>query len=89
MLFLKISFHKVNFLFIIFLISFNFNSVWANNFISRGHYVEGSAGLAGLSDSASLGFDNVIPFSAEHGDGNALHKEHLLGWQHLPIWQLF
>ena len=30
---------------------------------------EGSAGLAGLSDSASLGFDNVIPFSAEHGDG--------------------
>ena len=39
MLFLKISFHKVNFLFIIFLISFNFNSVWANNFISRGHYV--------------------------------------------------
>ena len=39
MLFLKISFHKVSAFLIIFLISFNFNSVWANNFISRGHYV--------------------------------------------------
>ena len=39
MLFIKTSFHKVSALFIIFLISLNFNSVWANNFISRGHYV--------------------------------------------------
>ena len=39
MLFLKISFHKVSAFLIIFLISLNFNSVWANNFISRGHYV--------------------------------------------------
>ena len=39
MLFLKISFHKVSAFLIIFLISFNFNSVSANNFISRGHYV--------------------------------------------------
>ena len=30
---------------------------------------EGSQGLAGLSESASLGIDNVIPFSAEHGEG--------------------
>ena len=30
---------------------------------------EGSQGLVGLSDSASLGIDNVIPFSAEHGEG--------------------
>ncbi len=30
---------------------------------------EGSKGLIGLSESASLGFDNVIPISAEHGDG--------------------
>ena len=39
MLFIKTSFHKVSALFIIFLISLNFNSVWANNFISRGYYV--------------------------------------------------
>ena len=30
---------------------------------------EGKGGLVGLSDSAALGFDNVIPFSAEHGEG--------------------
>ena len=30
---------------------------------------EGSKGLIGLSESASLGFDNVIPISAEHGEG--------------------
>ena len=30
---------------------------------------EGSKGLTGLSEAASLGFDNVIPISAEHGDG--------------------
>ncbi len=30
---------------------------------------EGTGGLVGLSDSASLGFDNVITFSAEHGEG--------------------
>ena len=30
---------------------------------------EGSRGLIGLSESASLGFDNVIPISAEHGEG--------------------
>jgi len=30
---------------------------------------EGSKGLIGLSEAASLGFDNVIPISAEHGDG--------------------
>ena len=30
---------------------------------------EGSNGLIGLSESASLGFDNVIPISAEHGEG--------------------
>ena len=30
---------------------------------------EGSNGLIGLSESASLGFDNIIPISAEHGEG--------------------
>ncbi len=30
---------------------------------------EGSKGLIGLSESASLGFDNIIPISAEHGEG--------------------
>ncbi len=30
---------------------------------------EGSKGLVGLSESASLGFENVIPISAEHGEG--------------------
>jgi len=30
---------------------------------------EGSAGLVGLSESASLGFGSIIPFSAEHGEG--------------------
>ena len=30
---------------------------------------EGHQGFVGLSDSASLGIDNVIPFSAEHGEG--------------------
>ena len=39
MLFIKISFYKVSALFIIFLISLNINTVWANNFISRGYYV--------------------------------------------------
>ena len=39
MLFIKISFYKVSALFIIFLISVNINTVWANNFISRGYYV--------------------------------------------------
>ena len=39
MLFIKISFYNVSALFIIFLISLNINTVWANNFISRGYYV--------------------------------------------------
>ncbi len=30
---------------------------------------EGSQGLIGLSESASLGFDHIIPISAEHGEG--------------------
>ena len=30
---------------------------------------EGSKGLLGLSEATSLGFDNVIPISAEHGEG--------------------
>ena len=30
---------------------------------------EGSGGMLGLSESASLGFDIIIPFSAEHGEG--------------------
>ncbi len=30
---------------------------------------EGSKGLIGLSEAASLGFDNIIPISAEHGEG--------------------
>jgi GTP-binding protein len=30
---------------------------------------EGSSGLIGLSESGSLGFRSVIPFSAEHGEG--------------------
>ena len=30
---------------------------------------EGSSGLIGLSESGSLGFTSVIPFSAEHGEG--------------------
>ena len=30
---------------------------------------EGSQGLLGLSESSSLGFDNIIPISAEHGEG--------------------
>ena len=30
---------------------------------------EGSRGLVGLSEAANLGFDNVIPISAEHGEG--------------------
>ena len=39
MLFIKISFYKVSALFIVFLISLNINTVWANNSISRGYYV--------------------------------------------------
>ncbi len=30
---------------------------------------EGSKGLLGLSESNSFGFETIIPFSAEHGDG--------------------
>ena len=30
---------------------------------------EGSRGLIGLSEATSLGFDNIIPISAEHGEG--------------------
>ena len=30
---------------------------------------EGSGGMLGLSESTSLGFDIIIPFSAEHGEG--------------------
>ena len=30
---------------------------------------EGSKGMLGLTESNSLGFETVIPFSAEHGDG--------------------
>ena len=32
---------------------------------------EGSKGLLGLSEATSLGFDDVIPISAEHGEGLA------------------
>ena len=39
MLFFKTSFRIIITFFIIFLTNINFNSVWANNFISRGHYV--------------------------------------------------
>ena len=39
MLFFKTLFQKVSAFIIIFLININFNSVWANNFISRGYYV--------------------------------------------------
>ena len=39
MLFIKKSFFKVSTIIILFLIYINFNTVWANNFISRGHYV--------------------------------------------------
>ena len=39
MLLFKKSFNIVSTFFILFLISLNFNSVWANNFISRGYYV--------------------------------------------------
>ncbi len=39
MLFIKTSFYKLSAFFIIFLISLNINTVWANNFISRGYYV--------------------------------------------------
>jgi len=39
MLFFKRSFHIMSTSLIIFLTYINFNSVWANNFISRGHYV--------------------------------------------------
>ena len=47
---------------------------------------EGSKGLIGLSESASLGFDIVIPISAEHGEGlpdlydvlkNNLHNQNI------------
>ena len=30
---------------------------------------EGSKGLVGLQESASLGFEMIVPFSAEHGEG--------------------
>ena len=30
---------------------------------------EGSGGMLGVSESSSLGFDIMIPFSAEHGEG--------------------
>ena len=30
---------------------------------------EGSKGLIGLSEATSLGFDDIIPISAEHGEG--------------------
>ena len=30
---------------------------------------EGSKGLIGLSEATSLGFDDIIPVSAEHGEG--------------------
>ncbi len=36
---------------------------------------EGSRGMDGLSESASLGFKDIIPFSAEHGDGLPLLYE--------------
>ncbi|MDC0093456.1 DUF1566 domain-containing protein [Alphaproteobacteria bacterium] len=36
---IKILSNRVNVIFIIFLICLNYNNVWANNFISRGHYV--------------------------------------------------
>ena len=39
MLLLKLLFSKISIIFIILLISLNFNNVWANNFISRGYYV--------------------------------------------------
>ena len=39
MLFFKTVLQKICALLILFLISNNFNSVWANNFVSRGHYV--------------------------------------------------
>ena len=39
MLAIRTSFHKIITLLIILLINLNFNSVWANNFIPRGHYV--------------------------------------------------
>jgi len=47
---------------------------------------EGSKGIIGLSESASLGFDVVIPISAEHGEGlpdlydvlkNCLHNQNI------------
>ena len=39
MLLFKPSFSKIYTIIILLLISFNFNNVWANNFISRGYYV--------------------------------------------------
>ncbi len=39
MLKLNLLFSKINAIIIILLIQLNFNNVWANNFISRGHYV--------------------------------------------------
>ena len=39
MLAIRISFHKIITIPIILLIYINFNIVWANNFIPRGHYV--------------------------------------------------
>ena len=39
MFIIKILFYKVSSLCIIFLLSLNINTVWANNFISRGYYV--------------------------------------------------
>ena len=35
----RISFLKISVIFIILLINANFNTLWANNFISRGYYV--------------------------------------------------
>ena len=36
---IKILFYQIHAIFMILLICSNFNDVWANNFISRGHYV--------------------------------------------------
>ena len=36
---IKILSNRISVIFIIFLICCNYNNVWANNFISRGHYV--------------------------------------------------
>ena len=92
MLFVKMSFHKVSAYFIIFLISLNFNSALANNFISRGHYViDLSQKLEWLTCSVGMVWENKTcagnPVKLKFNEINSAilqANEQLKGYWRLP-----